>query len=162
MQHSPAEPIGMQLRVRGTGATGTGSIHAVCMDALGHALRPACGFWMIVLAVLLPVLFYFKQENYMTILPLRLAIRTALNQRCLTAAAALPALLAVSQFADAQTADTTEQKNQSLETIVVTGSNIRRVDIETANPVLTIDHAQIQASGKITLGDLVQALPSMA
>jgi len=62
----------------------------------------------------------------------------------------------------AQSADTTEQKNQSLETIVVTGSNIRRVDIETANPVLTIDHAQIQASGKLTLGDLVQQLPSMA
>ncbi len=62
----------------------------------------------------------------------------------------------------AQSADTTEQKNQSLETIVVTGSNIRRVDIETANPVLTIDHAQIQASGKLTLGDLVQELPSMA
>ena len=39
--------------------------------------------------------------------------------------------------AQAQTA--TDQKSQSLETIVVTGSNIRRVDIETANPVVTID-----------------------
>jgi len=62
----------------------------------------------------------------------------------------------------AQNADNTEQKGQSLETIVVTGSNIRRVDIETANPVLTIDHAQIQQSGKLTLGDLVQSLPSIA
>jgi iron complex outermembrane receptor protein len=62
----------------------------------------------------------------------------------------------------AQSADTTEQKSQSLETIVVTGSNIRRVDIETANPVLTIDHAQIQQSGKLTLGDLIQSLPSIA
>ena len=62
----------------------------------------------------------------------------------------------------AQSADNTEQKSQSLETIVVTGSNIRRVDIETANPVLTIDHAQIQQSGKLTLGDLVQSLPSIA
>ena len=53
-------------------------------------------------------------------------------------------------------------KSQSLETIVVTGSNIRRVDIETASPVVTIDRAQIQASGKVNLGDLVQDLPSMA
>ena len=53
-------------------------------------------------------------------------------------------------------------KSQSLETIVVTGSNIRRVDIETASPVVTIDRAQIQASGKVNLGDLVQELPQMA
>jgi outer membrane receptor protein involved in Fe transport len=44
---------------------------------------------------------------------------------------------------------------------VVTGSNIRRVDIETANPVVTIDHAAIQQSGKLTLGDLVQDLPAV-
>ncbi|MHB8680307.1 MAG: TonB-dependent receptor plug domain-containing protein [Rudaea sp.] len=56
----------------------------------------------------------------------------------------------------------TNQKSQALETIVVTGSNIRRVDIETANPVITIDHAAIEKSGKVTLGDLVQALPAMA
>jgi outer membrane receptor protein involved in Fe transport len=56
----------------------------------------------------------------------------------------------------------TNQKSQALETITVTGSNIRRVDIETANPVLTIDRAAIQASGKVNLGDLVQQLPSMA
>ncbi|HEX6834159.1 MAG TPA: TonB-dependent receptor plug domain-containing protein, partial [Rudaea sp.] len=55
-----------------------------------------------------------------------------------------------------------DQKSQSLETIVVTGSNIRRVDIETANPVVTIDRAQIQASGKVNIGDLVQDLPSIA
>ena len=59
-------------------------------------------------------------------------------------------------------AQDTGSKGQSLETIVVTGSNIRRVDIETANPVVTIDRAQIQASGKVNLGDLVQQLPSIA
>lgn len=56
----------------------------------------------------------------------------------------------------------TSQNSQKLETIVVTGSNIRRVDIETASPVVTIDRAAIQASGKVNLGDLVQALPTMA
>ncbi|HEX4481071.1 MAG TPA: TonB-dependent receptor plug domain-containing protein, partial [Rudaea sp.] len=62
----------------------------------------------------------------------------------------------------AQDSNTTNQKSQSLETIVVTGSNIRRVDVETASPVVTIDRAMIQASGKVNLGDLVQELPSMA
>ena len=67
------------------------------------------------------------------------------------------------EIAQAQTAadNTTDQKSQSLETIVVTGSNIRRVDIETANPIVTIDKAAIQQSGKLTLGDLVQDLPAV-
>ncbi|WP_148667811.1 TonB-dependent receptor plug domain-containing protein, partial [Mizugakiibacter sediminis] len=47
-------------------------------------------------------------------------------------------------------------------TIVVTGSRIRRVDLETANPVFAIDRAQIQQSGKVTLGDLVQEAPSIS
>src|SRR6185295_17159513 len=54
-----------------------------------------------------------------------------------------------------------DQKSQALDTIVVTGSNIRRVDIETSNPVVTIDRAAIQQSGKLTLGDLVQDLPAV-
>jgi len=54
------------------------------------------------------------------------------------------------------------KKAQTLQTVVVTGSNIRRVDLETSNPVLTIDRAQIQASGKQTLGDLVQSIPAIA
>ena len=55
-----------------------------------------------------------------------------------------------------------EAASERLDTIVVTGSAIRRVDIETANPVITIDRAQIQKSGKLTVGDLVQELPSIA
>ncbi|OOG59516.1 TonB-dependent receptor [Rhodanobacter sp. C03] len=54
-----------------------------------------------------------------------------------------------------------QQKAKSLQTVVVTGSLIRRVDLETASPVVTIDRAQIQATGKMTLGDLVQQLPAM-
>src|SRR6188472_1042385 len=104
------------------------------------------------------------EGNHMTRLSLGQAIRTALEQRYLTAATAVvPALLAGAQVAYAQTAadNTADQKSQSLETIVVTGSNIRRVDIETANPVVTIDKAAIQQSGKLTLGDLVQDLPAV-
>jgi outer membrane receptor protein involved in Fe transport len=48
---------------------------------------------------------------------------------------------------------------QTLETIVVTGSHVRRVDLETSNPIVAISSQQIQATGKLTLGDVVQQLP---
>ena len=54
-----------------------------------------------------------------------------------------------------------DESSQQLETITVTGSNIRRVDIETSNPVITIDRAAIEKTGKLTLGDLVQSLPAV-
>lgn len=54
------------------------------------------------------------------------------------------------------------EKARNLEGVTVTGSRIRRVDVETANPVVTLDRAQIAATGKATLGDLVQELPSIA
>ena len=82
------------------------------------------------------------------------AVRLALSLGAVATAGSVTAV--------AQDAGTPPPKSQSLETIVVTGSNIRRVDIETASPVVTIDRAQIQASGKVNLGDLVQELPSMA
>lgn len=59
-------------------------------------------------------------------------------------------------------ADASSSKVKNLQAVTVTGSLIRRVDLETANPVTTIDSGQIVASGKPTLGDLVQALPSIA
>ncbi len=64
---------------------------------------------------------------------------------------------------DAQTTSTAPEatKSKTLETVTVTGSLIRRVDVETSSPVVTIDRAQIQATGKQTLGDLVQQLPAM-
>ena len=99
---------------------------------------------------------------------LREAIRGALvtpgfarapsNQTRMTALAAL-GLMAAPAFA--QDAPQDQSSNQQLETITVTGSNIRRVDIETSNPVITIDRAAIQRTGKLTLGDLVQQLPAV-
>jgi outer membrane cobalamin receptor len=64
-----------------------------------------------------------------------------------------------SRNASAQAAS--ESAGQMLDTIVVTGSNIRRVDTETANPVITIDRAAIERSGKLMLGDLLQDLPAV-
>lgn len=53
-----------------------------------------------------------------------------------------------------------DQKNAAtLKAVMVTGSNIRRVDLETSNPVVTLDAEQIKATGALTVGDLVQKLP---
>lgn len=48
-----------------------------------------------------------------------------------------------------------------LETLEVTGSRLRRVDMENANPVFVIDRAMIEASGVTTVGELIQELPSI-
>ncbi|MEO8777148.1 MAG: TonB-dependent receptor [Rhodanobacter sp.] len=53
-------------------------------------------------------------------------------------------------------------KAKNMAAVTVTGSLIRRVDLETSNPVITIDSSQIEASGKPTLGDLLQQLPAVA
>ncbi|MEO8010930.1 MAG: TonB-dependent receptor plug domain-containing protein, partial [Dokdonella sp.] len=55
-----------------------------------------------------------------------------------------------------------EAGTENLETIVVTGSRIRRVDIEGASPVFSIDKADIERSGKLTIGDLIQESPSIS
>jgi outer membrane receptor protein involved in Fe transport len=81
------------------------------------------------------------------------AVRLALSLGAVAAAGTITA--------NAQDAGANDQKGQALDTIVVTGSNIRRVDIETSNPVVTIDAAAIQQSGKLTLGDLLQDLPAV-
>lgn len=50
---------------------------------------------------------------------------------------------------------------KNLKAVVVTGSMIKRVDIETANPVVTLGRAAITAAGTPTLGNVLQQLPSV-
>jgi iron complex outermembrane receptor protein len=91
------------------------------------------------------------------------AVRLALSLGAVIAAGASGSVFA--QDSSAAPADATSQpakKTTSLDTVVVTGSNIRRVDLETSNPVQVIDRAAIQASGKVTLGDLIQEIPSVS
>ena len=88
---------------------------------------------------------------------LRGAIRRGLRTYGVAGATLACASAALPAFAQ----DAQDQADQKLETITVTGSNIRRVDIETSNPVITIDRAAIQKTGKLTLGDLVQQLPAV-
>ncbi len=59
-------------------------------------------------------------------------------------------------------AQDSEQGSERLETIVVTGSRIRRVDVESASPVFSIEKADIQKSGKLTIGDLIQETPAIS
>ncbi|MGX2077220.1 TonB-dependent receptor domain-containing protein [Xanthomonas campestris pv. campestris] len=84
--------------------------------------------------------------------PLRRAILLVL------AAAALPAA-AQQQGSDASASPETAQ---TLEQVNVTGTHLRRVDAETASPVVVIDRQRIEDSGKSTLGQLLQQLPVMA
>jgi outer membrane receptor protein involved in Fe transport len=88
------------------------------------------------------------------------AIRRALQVSGMAGAALGAASVAVT--AHAQQTNPQGNQPQTLQTIVVTGSHIRRVDLETSNPVTVVSSQQIQASGALTLGDLVQSLPSMA
>ena len=70
------------------------------------------------------------------------------------------ALVAFPAFAQDQ-ASTQQKPTQTLQTVVVTGSHIRRVDLETSNPVIAVTAQQIQQTGKLTLGDVVQQLPAL-
>ena len=91
------------------------------------------------------------------------AVRLALSLGAVIAVGATSTAFAQDTGA-ATTQDAASQpsvkKAATLKTIVVTGSNIRRVDLETASPVVVIDAAAIKASGKLTLGDLINQLPA--
>ena len=88
------------------------------------------------------------------------AVRIALSLGAVIAVGASGAAFA--QDTGTQAGTQPDQKNtKTLETVTVTGSHIRRVDLETSNPVVTIDASQIKATGKLTLGDIVQQLPAV-
>lgn len=51
------------------------------------------------------------------------------------------------------------QQPQQLERVEITGSNIRRADAETTQPVIILRKEDIEKSGRTTVSDLLQALP---
>ena len=68
-----------------------------------------------------------------------------------------------SQGAMAQEQDkTAASENESMEEVIVTGSRVRRVDAESASPIITIDQAAIEKSGVQSAGDLLQRLPTVS
>ncbi|WP_313457537.1 TonB-dependent receptor [Stenotrophomonas sp.] len=85
------------------------------------------------------------------------------NASSLSLAVAAVLLLASAAPAVAQEAPAAGSgATTNLDSIVVTGSRLRRVDTESANPVVTVSQEQIAATGKATVGDLLQELPSIA
>jgi len=65
--------------------------------------------------------------------------------------------LAVAQDADAQEAD-----EGTIEEVIVTGSRIRRADIDSASPVTVLGRSEIEASGLTDVGNILQRMPSMS
>ncbi|HKT32326.1 MAG TPA: TonB-dependent receptor [Gammaproteobacteria bacterium] len=91
---------------------------------------------------------------------LRKAVRYALVAGAASAMAA-PAVFA--QSAPQQTPANNQNQNQNANTaqlgkIEVTGTRIKRTDVETAQPVTIITAQQIQQSGLTTIGDVLQNL----
>ncbi len=60
---------------------------------------------------------------------------------------------------EAAAESTGQSASTELEKVEVTGTRIKRVDIETSNPVFTIDRKTIESTGAATLGELLQSTP---
>ena len=63
--------------------------------------------------------------------------------------------------AAAASSTTTEKKDepQKLEKFEVTGSRVKRLDVETPAPVQSFSIADIEAKGYVNIGDFIQSLP---
>ncbi len=70
-----------------------------------------------------------------------------------------PESAAPSAAAPAISPEAAPVKAKEVEEILVTGSRIRRLDLTTPAPVTVIGREQIQASGKVSIGDFLQSLP---
>ncbi|MGH8118621.1 MAG: TonB-dependent receptor [Rhodanobacteraceae bacterium] len=65
------------------------------------------------------------------------------------------------QAATTGPAASTPKPSETLQAIVVTGSHIRAAQLATANPVVTVTAQQIAQTGDLTVGQVVQNLPSV-
>lgn len=91
--------------------------------------------------------------------PLVAAVVAALAVGCISYASA--ATTAASQpqgdSQDSQSSPASSSSSpQTMRAVTVTGSRIRSVDVETAQPVVTMTQEDIQRTGLITLGDILQ------
>ena len=83
--------------------------------------------------------------------PIARAIKLAL-----LASASVSALTTSAVFAEEEEEAADESK------ITITGSRIKRTDIETASPVTVIGRAEMELTGLTDVGDLLQSIPSMS
>jgi iron complex outermembrane receptor protein len=81
------------------------------------------------------------------------------NLRTAVRAGILPASIAIAlapALAGAQ--ETTEKGAKTLDKIEVTGSRIKRADIETSQPIFSLNREEISAQGLTTIGDVIQRI----
>src|SRR5215472_7145329 len=80
-------------------------------------------------------------------------IAAAQQTRATPAPEPSPAPAAEATPAEEATSDRPARKKSAEEEIVVTGSRIRRKDLTTPAPIAVISKQEIQASGKVSIGD---------
>ena len=76
--------------------------------------------------------------------------------------AAVSSVLVLSSGALMATAAFAQEEAQSLDTVQVTGSRIKRVDAETSSPVFVMGREAIDRTGALTIGDFIQDIPAVA
>src|ERR1700741_4466277 len=89
----------------------------------------------------------------------------SLRPQTLAKAIQLSLLIGLPGVAAAQEAAPAPEANQratTLDTITVTGSRIKRTELETSSPVFQIDRQAIDNPGAQTIGAFIQSVPSMA
>ncbi|KAF1717238.1 TonB-dependent receptor plug domain-containing protein [Pseudoxanthomonas wuyuanensis] len=89
-----------------------------------------------------------------------------MNQKTTKLREAISFALAVSTASIASTgavfAQEASNEAKTLDTIEVTGSRIKRADMETSSPVFTIDRQTIENSGAATVGEFLQRSPAIS
>ena len=91
---------------------------------------------------------------------INLKLQTAIHIALGVSAGALAASYV--PVAVAQDADTQDLDEGSIEEVIVTGSRIRRADIDSASPVTVLSRADIEAQGLTDVGNIIQRMPSMS
>jgi iron complex outermembrane receptor protein len=94
-----------------------------------------------------------QEKQFMSTTLLRDAIRRGLNKQGVAGAA-----LALATIAPAMAQDAPQANQQELETVTVTGSRIRKADVETAQPILVLDRAAIEKQGFNSVVDILSNL----
>ena len=84
--------------------------------------------------------------------PLTLAVLA-----CLQVAPAM-AQETTQQEAKASSTSSSTQRATDLDKVTVTGSRIKRAEVETSQPIFTMDKEAIQAQGLTSIGDVIQNL----
>jgi outer membrane receptor protein involved in Fe transport len=91
---------------------------------------------------------------------INLKLQTAIHIALSVSAGALA--VSYVPLAAAQDADTQDLDEGTIEEVIVTGSRIRRADIDSASPVTVLAREEIEATGLTDVGSLLQRMPSMS